>query len=640
MADASRIPLPTAAPTASVEDAGLAAAPSTLREIAVVAALTAAFVLARGYVFGVDDHAIHLAFIERERLPGFLPGDPMLEVASKHPSFLFDLFALLSSWFSLEASYFTAYVLSVFAMLFGLRALARALWPDQATEWVAIVAVAGMFVPHAVGGGIDNFDPLFLPRVASFGPLLLALALCVRGRIVPAFATIGVVFLFHATTAAHTAALAGTACLFRGRERLRDLPVGLIVFLTAASPLLYLIVKSGASGIPTPAPETWIDAVKLHYPSHHFESGFVVATHLVCAGLGIALGILTSPWRGAGRLLAGCFAGGLLLVMVGQVGNGVLRSPITISLHLFQVGRMLDALALLSFGWWSLCCFRRSLTGGVLSLFVFAAYVFRSALYDLHPGGDYPAGLHYLIVSVLVATVLLVAVVITIDGMLAARRAPPAKECGAMAAAAIPSPFVAYGLLLIAIVAAALNPDRSWHPTGRDQPGYTMMRWADARLPLDAVVMIPPYMSKPIAAFRYFGGRRIIGSWKDGGEGTFDLEFQMRWARYMHDAFGDPRRSGDDFMHGLQRVLRQYRSMPAQRVRMLAAAYGATHVVREAVSPPLPFPVLYRDGDYVLYRLPGAAGKEALDPSGAGLETTPLGESVGRGDGPALEPST
>jgi hypothetical protein len=38
-------------------------------EYAIVAAVTAVFVLLWGYSFGTDDHAIHLAFIERIRDP-------------------------------------------------------------------------------------------------------------------------------------------------------------------------------------------------------------------------------------------------------------------------------------------------------------------------------------------------------------------------------------------------------------------------------------------------------------------------------------------------------------------------------------------------------------------------------------------
>ena len=110
------------------------------REVLIAAALTPLYILGRGYSFGIRDHAIHLAYIERAADPGFLPGDPMLDVAVHHPSFFFPALAFLSRFASLECIYFIGYALSVFAMILGLRALARSLWHGPAGAWAAAVA--------------------------------------------------------------------------------------------------------------------------------------------------------------------------------------------------------------------------------------------------------------------------------------------------------------------------------------------------------------------------------------------------------------------------------------------------------------------------------------------------------------------
>ena len=78
-------------------------------------------------------------------------------------------------------------------------------WP----EFVAFMNAAAGWVDAVclLRESIENLDALFLPRVASLGPLLWALALGARGRFGRAFLLTGAVFLFHAPTAAHTLGL-------------------------------------------------------------------------------------------------------------------------------------------------------------------------------------------------------------------------------------------------------------------------------------------------------------------------------------------------------------------------------------------------------------------------------------------------
>ncbi|MFZ5636425.1 MAG: hypothetical protein ACOY82_07525 [Pseudomonadota bacterium] len=585
---------------------------SCRREFAIVAMATALFLLLRGYGFGTDDHAIHLAFIERARDPGFLPGDPMLAMASKHPSLFFPLIAWLSHWASIESIYLTAYVLSAFAMLWALRALGRSLWPDAGAHWVSALALVAAMVPRAVAGGIDNFDGIFLPRVASMGPLLFALVLCVRGRPLWAFALTGAVFLFHATTAAHTATLIWMACLFCGRERLRALTLGPVIFLIVAGPLLIMMAKAGGGGIPTPAPQDWIDAVKLHYPRHHYESPFVLAMQASWGALAVTMGILCSSWVGAGRLLAGFLAGVFLLFAAGLIGNNLLYSPHTVQLHLFQAGRMLDALAVLSLGWTCYSCFNRSMAIGAVSLLPATAYVFATQLSYRSDLSGLPASLHFALANGLILALLLGGVLMTL-ALRVTHASAPGDAVGE--ASATPAPLGAggappraraamtIGLLWVALSTAWASP--TWDIDGSRLPGFRAMRWADRNLPTEATVVIPPYLTQPIVAFRYFGRRGVVGSWKDGGEGTFDHDFQMRWAGYIQDVYNlHGTVATADYDSLLGRVNRDYQSMSVDDFRAIARKYGATHVVREAGSPRLAFPELYRDKDYVIYRIP------------------------------------
>ena len=171
------------------------------------------------------------------------------------------------------------------------------------------------------------------------------------------------------------------------------------------------------------------------------------------------------------------------------------------------------------------------------------------------------------------------------------------------------------GYLLAALMAVTLMVASGrvpeWKPTGAGFRGYRMMQWSRDNLPVDALVFIPPYMDEVVSAFRYFARRRAMGAWKDGGEGTFDLDFQLAWGRQVRDitGIGDRIRvpAGPVFwLHyvaWLDGARESYHRMPARHFLDVARKYHATHVVREAWSPRLSLPVAYEDDEYVLYTL-------------------------------------
>ncbi len=564
-----------------------------LREVLVGVTLTPLYILFRGYAFGIRDHAIHLAYIERAADPAFLPGDPMLDVAAHHPSFFFQSLALLSHLASLECIYFVAYALSVFAMIVGLRSLARSLWDGPSGEWAAAVAVAGVFVHRYVAGGIENFDALFIPRGASLGLLLYALALGVKRRYYLAFGLTGVVFLIHATTAAHTAFILWVCCALGGRSNLRQCLLGPLIFLTGAAPLLFIIAVHGGPDIPTPAPESWVQSLKLHYAFHHFPRPWVIVAKVGPGIIAVLLGIVVSRWRGAGRTLTGLLAGALGLIVAGGIGNSLLSWPVTVHLHLFEAGRILDLLALVALGRWSFSVLGCPWPVKLAGCLTVASYLVRIKLYE---GVRYTfVADFYLLIIALMVTVLErrgLAERLRLDGIPRSWYALIAASC-----------------ILLMIVSGWIPV---WKFSGADQRGYRLMQWARVNLATDAVVIIPPYMEEPIAAFRYFARRRAIGSWKDGGEGTFDFEFQLRWERQVREitGIGDRIRVPKgpvfwmDYFDWLYDAHQSYHRMPAQHFLDMARVYGASHVVREAWSPRLSLPILYQDEEYVLYAVP------------------------------------
>jgi len=566
------------------------------REVLIAAALTPLYILLRGYAFGTRDHAIHLAYIERAADPGFLPGDPMLDVAVHHPSFFFPALALLSRFASLECIYFIGYMLSVFAMILGLRALARSLWSGPAGAWAAAVAVAGAVVHRFVAGAIENFDILFIPRVASLGLLLFALALGARRRFIPAFGLTGAVFLVHATTAAHTAFILWVCCALGGRANLRQCLLGPVVFLAGAAPLLIMIAVHGGPDIPTPAPEKWIQALKLHYAFHHFPKPWVIISKVGPGIAAVLLGVVVSRWRGAGRTLTGYLAGILGLMVAGSIGNSLLAWPVTIHLHLFEAGRMLDCIAIVALGRWSFSILGGPWPAKLACWVTVAAHLIRI---NLHEWVRYRFVPDFII---LIAALLIT--VIKRRGQVQRPRTDSIHRSW--------YGLVAASCILLMTVSGWIP---AWNFCGAGQRGCRLMEWARGNLAPDAVVIIPPYMEEPVAAFRYFARRRTVGSWKDGGEGTFDHDYQLLWERQVRDITG----IGDtiqvpagsvywlNYFDWLHDAHQSYHRMPAQHFLDMALAYGATHVVRETWAPRLSLPVLYQDEEYVLYATPCTA---------------------------------
>ncbi|MBN2489651.1 MAG: hypothetical protein JXQ29_02235 [Planctomycetes bacterium] len=582
-----------------------------LREVLVALVLTPLYLLCRGYVFGTRDHAIHLAYIERMVDPGFLAGDPLLEVAAHHPSFFFAALAGLSRLVPLEALYFAGHVLSVFAMILGLRALARRLWDGPAGEWAAAVAVAGAFVHRYVAGSIENLDAMFLPRVASLGPLLWALELGVRGRFGRAFALTGAVFLVHAPTAAHTAFVLWVGCAFGGRANLRHCLLGPVLFLAAASPLLFWMAVHGGPEVPSPAPVEWVQSLKLHHAFHHFAIPWIPAGRAAAAAMAILLGVAVSRWRGAGALLAGFLAGAAGLIVAGGIGNWGFSWPVTIHLHLFEAGRLLDYLAVVALGRWSYSVFHGPWPTKAVGVLILAAYALRIPLHEWVRHRFVP---DFYVLAAALAVTLLVRREFPGRRRLAAHRLggilrreglrpPPRRQAGGFAAG--------LGAALVVVsVAAGRMPE--WNPTGAGYPGYRMMRWARDHLPAEAVVIVPPYIEGAIPTFRHFARRRVVGSWKDGGEGTFNHAFQLSWEQQVRDISGvgaslrvpDGPVNWADYAAWIRGAVESYHTMPAEHFIAMGRRYGASHVVRQAGALRIGLPVLYEDEEYVLQELP------------------------------------
>ncbi|WIG93890.1 hypothetical protein [Myxococcus sp. SDU36] len=126
-----------------------------------------AWLLINGYEFGTIDHAIHLPYVLRAQSPDFLPGDPLVEAGSHHPSMLWTGLAWMTRWLPIEPLYFVLHLASVLGLFWGTVRLARALYPGGLGRWAAVLAPAVMVVPKLTLTWIPTFDNHLLNRTLA-----------------------------------------------------------------------------------------------------------------------------------------------------------------------------------------------------------------------------------------------------------------------------------------------------------------------------------------------------------------------------------------------------------------------------------------------------------------------------------------
>ena len=553
----------------------------------------AAFFAVNGYVFGSADHAIHFAFIERALNPGFLAGDPLVDLAAFHPSFLWPVMAALTRLAPLEWVYFALQVVCTALMFSGVAALARALSPRQVAGLAGLLAASMVLFVRFSGAGLASFDVMVLNRSLTLGPLLFALALAVQARYRAAFLLVGLMFNIHPTTAAHAAILVWFAAVLgpdRWRHALRD-PLW---FLVGAAPLLLLMATTGgAGGVPMNAAKDWLDAQRLLLWFHHFPSLWPRSYWL--ALLPPLMAIAVSQREKPQRAVVGFLVGIVVACVAGYVGVELLGVPTALHLHLQEALRFLPYVAAASLAAWAAGSWHTTSRGRIFAVVAVSALALDQAL-------TYPKT--YSTVSTLSFWVLLGVLVFDFLRPRPRREAAPAPQP--------PLRWVAAGLL-VASVAGHFYRDLPTAWSYASYPESRIAQWSQANLPADAVVAIPPYYylgHTPLVNFRWAARRQVLATLKDGGETTFSLSYFEAWRQRMEDQIGHPLDFAIPVDFGqhrndwIKQVVADYGTADAARFGMLATRYGVTHAITElgaAVQPDLP--LVYEDDRYRMYKV-------------------------------------
>lgn len=595
----SPVALVTTSPTASAEARSMAPRLVDLAAAAGVSSLfLGAWLLINGYEFGTMDHAIHLPYVLRAQSPDFLPGDPLVEAGSHHPSMLWTGLAWATRWLPIEPLYFVLHLASVLGLLWGTVCLTRALYPGGLGRWAAALAPAVMVVPKLTLTWIPTFDNHLLNRTLALGPELLALALAASGRFPAAFLLTGAVFILHPTTASHTALLIWFAALVDRRHR-QALFTGPLYFLLAASPLLaQMLLRGSHGGVPFPAPDDWMQLNQLQLFFHHFPSTWSFEGHWEqLAPLIFILG----AWRARAlpRAAAGFLLGTFVACLVGWVGLEWLRHPAALHLHLQQASRLMNFVAAICGAAWVVKTWAWPLRRPPFAALALLSYVL-----------DYN-------VPIIVLGLLEVALGRRQERDVAS---PPRWVPSAAVLGVVASMWVFAKLLELPMPQVQVRFDAL--------PGSRVMAWSRKHLPEDAVVAIPPYFTHAMTTYRYGARRQVLGTYKDGSEVSFSMAFLHQWRERM-EALCDcqPFDGAPDasplqaWLSSQDAILFGYRTADAARFRELARRFGATHAVVERSAqheehrmPPTPgtepapvvqpeLPLLYQDDEFAVYRI-------------------------------------
>jgi hypothetical protein len=600
---------------------------------------TATWYLANGYRVGVEDHALLIPLAAREVDPTHLAGDYI--VATTHPTFLWKLLAPAVDLLGLEPAYAAIHALCVFGLGLAIIALTGALFgrrrdrddrrvatatadPDlEATTAVALALAAPSLLTLA---GIQSLDNLLIPRVVSLGPLLYAVALGVRGRFVAAFALAGLVFNLHPTTAAHGAVLVGGLWLVArapgfaralvGRRRETDAGVlrgagELAAFFVAGLPMLAATIVGGGLHVPFPYTQEWYELATVVFPYHHFLERLSPLVWL--------LGLMPwSVWLSARMAGIGARATDALMLTIpafcalGYLLIEAVRVPQAIALHVFESTRFASYIAPILMARWILAAT--------------AELRARASLLGLAAGALYVLHVLYLKAasfSLTIAGIALVLPCLAVVGGPLPRTAPSPRRAravaGGLVAAVVLVSITARKPVTLTVAESTVRDYRDLlsfmvpapaEATEREASGLEVMQWAEATLPADAVVAVPPGFIHPLVNLRVVGERAIFATWKDGGEAFFSAAFAATWRARIERVGGEGvTRSFPpgpiSFRRWIDRTneaIDNFNHQPAPEFRALARDYGVTHVIRDARAP-LDLPEIYSDRAFRAYRI-------------------------------------
>ena len=593
------------------------------RDGLLLALLTALSMMMSGYQFGVSDQLLFLPAVSSWLSPtGYHPNDLLVQhIWATHPTMFWHLLAPLLRVVAIPQLLFLLYVVSHFAFLAAVFAVAHRLVGSRAAAFIAVVLLLS---PKPVGGTMIDTHPVYtVSRTVAMPLALWALygLLTRRYRLASVLAFIA--FDIHPLSALPVVLLVLSSCLLD-----RPIPTRARVSSTALllGGILPLLVWRWAVGGPGDwaASAEWLAILRRRVPYtfvttwswEQWESWILCGLAFLTARPFIAPsssdGVVRRLWLVLG-----------VLAVIAVSGTVLLFVPLIGQLQLLRGGQLGMIIAAIYFAGYLRHLYARSTAEQWLAVGLLYAF------FALLPALFYPCllvGLATQLVSqgdqgrlrsaCLAAMTLVAWALHQRFSSAVARQAPGIPVVAVLGAVSIlyhaikpslarPTRLVGFGLVLVLGVLTVWydedvrrvvrSPQRAlleriaW-PWSRAQPSdwTDVQRWAKAHTLPQSLFITPPYRE----GFRLSSGRSPVVEYKDGALGMFSARVATAWWQRLQSLRGWP----------LAESRRRYAAFTATEFRRIAATAGATYLVAERPSA-LPFQTLYDNATFVVYAI-------------------------------------
>lgn len=217
------------------------------------------------YVFGLHDHWYMIPWIKDFIQPDLYPNDPVLMQRQYHYSILYK--AVAHSPFSIETSFFTVYLVCLFAFFYLSMSVHRLF-----TKNLVFLTPLFLLLPWHTPGGTQTIAALLLMRFSAMPLLMGVLFFWFKKQAWLAWPLLGISFLFHPTTALYFACFLGIHLLLDASRRNKKIEwLSILGFILFASPVF--ISKFSAQGTGFPgflADDYWLETIRIRSAHHAF----------------------------------------------------------------------------------------------------------------------------------------------------------------------------------------------------------------------------------------------------------------------------------------------------------------------------------------------------------------------------------
>lgn len=594
-----------------------------------LSAITTLHVALNGYSFGgvtdrlpgtspSSDHANVLPWIHAYRDAMLYSRDFQIQMGAGYRSIVWRGVAALPASIPLEWTFFLLHIATLLAVYSLLHALAFRLTRHRGLAWTAcLLFLAQRFSP----GGEPTFDAAFYLRSLALPLNLAAILLLLKGRAWSAVLLLSAGVAVHGASAVHAMAVAAALLLFDAR--LSRAHRGLcLVMMPALTWMIARLVGSDAVGAFEPASGDWLAIQRLTNGDHLFppawdNPAWRPLLPLLLPILHVAIDRRASP--ASRRIARAVLIVAVFMPLLAWFTARTLPLKFLFQMMPLRAMKLVMVLALPLCAAWiggrsrdirTAVGWRRAVgTIGVL----LAAVGWAGRWGEVAALGCFGA---MLIRRSGWRTKTIEGLALTAFAWLlytAERSRPGPLTLAALGltllasvdftAGRMPRQAVRIACLAVMLVAACLTPtqrdnlwvyaawDFPWRP--RESPWIDVQRWCAANTPIDALIVVPPWLE----GFRTYGRRSLFADWKTGGMALLNEPFGVEWWRRI------TRLAPRQLNGGIYDILaNNYDALSAEDFASLARDEGVTHIVVKRTIE-LPFPRVYENESFFVLRV-------------------------------------